>query len=136
MILELASPPERVQAVSRDDLDPCQNLLIEGPHKGAQLTCALPGQRVKHGFEVLTEAGAVALTLRNAATRTQEWIYKLPDGSMGVGMPVPERFLCGLGPEAGPLQAAQVGYATPRKAIYERVPSLPQEADRELAPEG
>lgn len=103
-ILELASPPWRVQAVSRDDLGLCQDLLIEGPYEGAQLTRALPGQRVKHGFEVLAEAGAVAPALNDAAIRPCEWIYKLSEGAMGKGLPVPERFLCGFGPEAGPLQ--------------------------------
>jgi hypothetical protein len=103
MVLELTSPPWHVQAVSRDDLGPCQNLPVEGPHEPAQLTRALPGQRVKHGFEVLAEAGAVTPAFRDAAIGTCEWIYKLSKGAMGVGLPVPERFFCGFGPEAGPL---------------------------------
>lgn len=103
MFLELASPPRHVQAVSRDDLGPCQNLPVEGPHEGTQLTSTLPGQRVKHGFEVLTEAGAVTPALRDAAVGTCEGVYKLSEGAMGISLPVPERLFCGFGPEAGPL---------------------------------
>lgn len=103
MVLELTLPPWHVQTVSRDDLGPCQNLLVEGPHEGTQLTRTLPGQRVKHGFEVLTEAGAVTPALRDAAVDTCEGVYKLSEGAMGISLPVPERFFCGFGPEAGPL---------------------------------
>lgn len=70
MVLELTFPPWHVQAVSRDDLGPCQNLSVEGPHEGTQLTRTLPGQRVKHSFEVLTEAGAVTPALMDAAVGT------------------------------------------------------------------
>lgn len=111
MVLELTSPPWHVQAVSRDDLGSCQNLPVEGPHEGAQLTCALPGQCVKHGFEVLAEAGAVTPALRDAAIEICEWFYKSSEGAMGIGLPVPERFFRGFGPEAGPLQPTQVSCA-------------------------
>lgn len=74
MVLEPTSPPWRVQAVSRDDLGPRQNLSVQGPHEGAQLTCALPGQCVKCGFEVFAEAGAVTPTLRDAAIGTCQWV--------------------------------------------------------------
>jgi hypothetical protein len=70
MALEPASPPWRVQAVSRDDLDPRQDLLVEGPHQGAQLTRALPGQRTKHGFEVVAVVDAVAAARKDAAIKT------------------------------------------------------------------
>lgn len=110
-VLELASPPWHVQAVSRDDHCPCQNFPIEDPYEGAQLTRALPWQRVKHGFEVLAEAGAVAPALIDAASRSCEWIYELSEGAMGKGLPVPERFFCGFRPEAGPLQPTQVSRA-------------------------
>jgi hypothetical protein len=111
VVLELASPPWHVQAVSRDDLGPCKDLPVEGPYEGAQLTRALPGQCVKHGLEVLAEACAVTPALRDAAIGTCEWVCKLPEGAMGIGLPVPERFFCGFGPEAGPLQPTQVSCA-------------------------
>lgn len=111
MVLELTSPPWHVQAVSRDDLGSCQNLPVEGPHEGAQLTCALPGKCVKHGFEVLAEVGAVTPAPRDAAIEICEWFYKSSEGAMGIGLPVPERFFCGFGPEAGPLQPTQVSCA-------------------------
>lgn len=111
MVLELALPPWRVQAVSWDDPGPCQNLLVEGPHEGTQLTRTLLGQRVKHGFEVLTEAAAVTPALRDAAIGTREGVYKMSEGSMGIGLPVPERFFCGFGAEAGRLQPTQVSCA-------------------------
>lgn len=108
MVLELTSPPWRVQAVGRDDLRPGQNLPVESPHEGAQLTCTLAGQCVKHGFEVLTEAGAVTPALGDAAIGTRKWVHELSEGAVGVGLPVPERFFRGFEPEAGPLQSTQV----------------------------
>jgi hypothetical protein len=66
---------------------------------------------VKHGFEVVTEAGAATPALRDAAIGTCEWIHKLSEGAMSVGPPVPERFFRGFGPEACPLQPAQVSCA-------------------------
>lgn len=109
--LELTPPPWRVRAVSRDDLGPCQDLLIEGPHEGAQLTRALPGQCVEHGFEEFAEAVAVTAALKDAAIRTGEGVHKLSEGAMGKGLPVPERFFHGFGPETCPLQPTQVGGA-------------------------
>lgn len=135
-VLELTSPPWHVQAVSRDDPGPCQNLPVEGPHKGTQLTRALPGQRVKHGFEVLTEAGAVTPALRDSAIGTREGVYKVPEGAMSIGLPVPERFFRGFGPEASSLQPTQVSGAAAGQAINERVPSPPPVADREITPQG
>jgi hypothetical protein len=66
---------------------------------------------MKHGFEVLAEADAVTPALRDAAIGTREWLYKVSDGAMGMGLPVPERFFRGFGPEAGPLQPTQVSCA-------------------------
>lgn len=111
MVLELASPPWHVQAVGRDDRGPRQNLLVEGPHQGAQLTRALPGQGAKHDFKVLAVVDAVAAALKDAATKTYERFYKLSERTMGQGLPVPERFFRGFGPESGPLQPVQVSCA-------------------------
>lgn len=111
MVLELASPPWHVQAVSRDDLGSRQNLPVEGPHEGTQFTRALPGQRVKHGFKVAAESGAVTPAPGDAAIETCERVWNLAEGAMSVGMPVPERFFRGFGPEAGPLQPTQVSCA-------------------------
>jgi hypothetical protein len=111
MVLELTSPPWNVRAVSRDDLGPRQNLPVEGPYEGPQLTRALPGQRVNHGFEVLTEAGTVTPALGDAAVGTCEGVYKLSEGTVGISLPVPERLFCGFGPEAGPLEPTQVSCA-------------------------
>lgn len=70
MVLERTLPPWHVQAVSRDDLDSRQNFLVEGPYECAQLTRSLPGQRVKHGFEVTAEVDAATPALKDAAIRT------------------------------------------------------------------
>ena len=134
MVLELASPPWHVQAVSRNDLGPYQDLPVEGPYEGTQLTCALPGRCVKHGFEVLAEVGAVASTFQDRTIRTCEWVKKLSERAVGKRLPVPERFFCGFGPETGPLQPTKVCCARSCKATNERVPSPPPGADREIAP--
>ncbi len=77
MVLELASPPWHVQAVSRDHLGSGQDLPVEGPYEGAQLTCALLRKGVKHGFEVAAEVDAIASALEDAAVRTYEGVCKL-----------------------------------------------------------
>ncbi|WP_405500710.1 hypothetical protein OG501_17770 [Streptomyces niveus] len=50
---------------------------------------------MKHDFQVLAEVSAVTPALRDAAIGACEWVYKLSEGAMGIGLPVPERFFCG-----------------------------------------
>lgn len=70
MLLEPTSPPWRVQTVSGDDLGPGQDLHVQGPHQGPQLTRAPPRQGVNHGFKVTAEVDAVTPALKDAAVRT------------------------------------------------------------------
>ncbi|MFG2861709.1 hypothetical protein [Streptomyces sioyaensis] len=91
---------------------------------------------MKHDFEVSAEADAVTTTLNDAAIRTFEVFYKLPERALGKCLPVPERFLRGFRPEAGSFQLAEVRLAGPRKTINGRESSPPQAADREFAPQG
>lgn len=136
MVLELTSPPWRVQAVSRDDLGPGQDLPVQGPYQGAQLTRAPPRQCVNHGFKVAAEVDAVTPALKNAAVRTFEWVRKLSERAVGQGLPVPERFFRGFGPETGPFKPPQVSSARSREAFNGRVPSLLRPAGRKVAPQG
>lgn len=136
MVLEPASPPWRVQAVSRDDLGPGQDLHVQDPHQGSQLTCAPLRQCVNHGFKVAAEVDAVTPALKDAAARTFEWVPKLSEGAVGQSLPVPERFFRGFEPETGPLKPPHVSSARSGEAINKRVPSLPRPAGRKVAPQG
>lgn len=94
-----------------DDPGSRQDLVVEGPHEGTELTRALLGQRVQHGFEAIPEAAGIASALRDAAARTRERVCDIPEGSVRQGLPVPEGFRRGLGPEAGPFEPTQIGCA-------------------------
>ncbi len=134
--LELVSPPWHAEVVDLDGgLGPSQNLVIEGRHEGAQLACALLGQGVQNGFEVIAEAAHVA-TAGDTASLGRHRVRDQSERAVGKGLPMPERFCRFLGPEAGAFEPAEIGRAGSGKAVDGRVPSPPRGADRELAPQG
>lgn len=136
MVLDLPSPPRHVHAAGREHLRSGQDLPVEGPDEGTQLTRALPRQGVKHGFEVAAEVDAVAPALEDLAARAHQRVSELSEGAVGQGLPVPERFFRGFGPEAGPLKPTQIGGTRPGEPVDERVPSLPRSTGGKVATQG
>ncbi|WP_189939139.1 hypothetical protein [Streptomyces aurantiogriseus] len=105
MGLQLVSPPRHAEVVDLDDPCPRQDLVIESRHKGAQLACALLGQGVQYGFEVIAEVAHVA-TAGDAASLRCRRVRDPPERAVGKGLPLQERFRRGLRPEAGAFEAA------------------------------
>ncbi|MFK4267883.1 hypothetical protein [Streptomyces milbemycinicus] len=94
-----------------DDVGSRQDFVVENLHEGTELTCALLGQRVQHGFKAIPEVAGIASALRDAAARTRERVRDVPEWSVRQGLPVPEGFRRGLGPEAGSFEPPQIGCA-------------------------
>ena len=98
--LELIPPPRRTETVDLDGLGPHKDLVVEGGDENTQFSCALRGQGVQHGFEVIAEVPHVT-TAGNSTPVGCQRIRDQPERPVGKGLPVPERLGGPVGQETG-----------------------------------